>query len=250
VRGFQYLLKGFNLIFKPGLRLISLGPILLNLFLYVFFGWLLAGLFSEAVEWMTSYIPSWLSVLVPFFWLLFWLTILIVFGYTFAVFSTIVASPFYGLLAEKVAEIERGIMAKEELSFAVFVSIVKRAIIRELVKLGYFIPRVMLVVLASLTVGLIPVIGLFVSLIVFLWSSWSMCIQFIDYPADNQNIDFQETIRRMHRQRSKCLLFGAGITLFMSIPLINLIAMPAAVAGGTLLWIDQIQGNKLETQPR
>ena len=32
--------------------------------------------------------------------------------------------------------------------------------------------------------------------------------------------------------------FGAGVYLFLMIPLVNLFFMPAAVAGGTLLFLD------------
>jgi len=71
-----------------------------------------------------------------------------------------------------------------------------------------------------------------------------MCVQFIDYPADNQGVDFTDTISRMRQHRSSCLFFGAGVTFFMSIPIVNLFAMPAAVAGGTILWCDRVHSVK------
>lgn len=236
----QYITQGFNLIFKPKLRLLALGPLIINLIIYLAFGWWLIGQFDGVLGWMTTYIPSWLGFLIPIMWVLFGLTLLVVFGYSFAVLSTIIAAPFYGLLAERVAELERGVIQTEPLTFAVFMTIVRRSVKREFVKLGYFIPRILLTLIASLTIGLIPVIGIAVSLLIFLWSSWSMCVQFIDYPADNQGIDFKQTINCMSQHRSSCLFFGAGLTFLMSVPILNLFAMPAAVAGGTLLWIDRV----------
>jgi CysZ protein len=45
----------------------------------------------------------------------------------------------------------------------------------------------------------------------------------------------------MKRRRLTALGFGAGVMLLMLIPGINFVAMPAAVAGGTLLWVNRFK---------
>ena len=49
--------------------------------------------------------------------------------------------------------------------------------------------------------------------------------QYIDYPADN------------HKKRWQSLGFGGIVYLVLLIPVVNLLMMPAAVAGATLFWV-------------
>ena len=77
-------------------------------------------------------------------------------------------------------------------------------------------------------------------MIVFAWGSWSLSIQFVDFCADNESVGFKETIEQMKSKRTDCLIFGATVMGLMAIPLVNIIALPAAVAGGTLLWLEKI----------
>ena len=48
---------------------------------------------------------------------------------------------------------------------------------------------------------------------------------------------FKDINSQAMSKRSLSLGFGGGVMLFTSIPGLNLIAMPAAVAGATSLWV-------------
>ncbi len=96
------LLHSFKRVFAPGLRWLTLGPIAINLVIYLLLGWYAIELFSQALEWSLNRIPDWLEFIRPLAWVLFTLVLLVGFGYTFALLAALVASPFNGLLAEKI----------------------------------------------------------------------------------------------------------------------------------------------------
>ena len=105
-------------------------------------------------------------------------------------------------------------------------------IAREARKLGYYLPRLFLVLLITF----IPVINLVSPFVWFLFGAWTMAVQFCDYPTENRNLPFADTLVRLRRHRGAALGFGGCTTLFLAIPLVNFLVIPIAVAGGTLLW--------------
>ena len=66
-----------------------------------------------------------------------------------------------------------------------------------------------------------------------------MAIQYVDYPFDNHKIDFITMRDALKQRRGKCLSFGALVTLFSAIPVVNLFVMPVAICGATAMWVDQ-----------
>jgi CysZ protein len=235
------LFHSFKLLFAPGLRWLTLGPIAINLVIYLLLGWYFIELFSQALDWSLNRIPDWLSFIKPLAWIVFTLVLLIGFGYTFALLAAVIASPFNGLLAEKIAR-QRGLALDDTpLNARAIISLAGRSLWRELVKLAYFLPRLLGVLLLSALLGLIPLVGWLAGMLfTLLWASWNMAIQFIDYPADNQGLNFSQTIDVMRKKRGRCLGFGAIIAGLLSIPLFNLFVLPAAVIAATLLWADEL----------
>jgi CysZ protein len=63
---------------------------------------------------------------------------------------------------------------------------------------------------------------------------------------DNHRLSFSEARRRVASQRGTSFSFGALVMLGTMIPIVNLIIMPAAVCGGTLMWVERLKegGNK------
>jgi len=53
----------------------------------------------------------------------------------------------------------------------------------------------------------------------------------------NHNQFFKDINKQAMSKRSLSFGFGGGVLLITSIPFINLIAMPAGVAGSTALWV-------------
>lgn len=55
--------------------------------------------------------------------------------------------------------------------------------------------------------------------------------------ADNDKVSFVDMLRWMKGRRGLSLGFGLPVYFGMLIPLVNLLVMPAAVAGSTILWV-------------
>ena len=237
------------MVFRKGIKRYTLGPIAINLMLYLFAGFYLVEQFSHLLDWGISLIPDWLSFLSPIAWLMFAVLSFLVAGYSFAMIAMIIGAPFHGLLAEKVA-IELGYREFDEpITLQVLWRIAARSLKRELTKLLYYIPRIFAVVLATFALSFIPILNILAPAFTLGWAAWSMAIQVIDYPADNDQIEFRPMLAMMKKKRGACLIFGGSSSFLMSIPVINLIAIPAAVAGATKLWLEEFENNAESSAP-
>ena len=78
----------------------------------------------------------------------------------------------------------------------------------------------------------------------FIFSSWMLSLEYLDYPLGNHNILFKKTRSLVKQQRAACLSFGAITSAFTLIPFVNFFVMPIAVAGATLLYIDKFSDEK------
>ena len=152
-----------------------------------------------------------------------------------------IAAPFNGLLAEKVEQILTG-EAMNDTGMLDVVKDVPRTFGREWTKLKYYLPKA----IGCLILFLIPVVGQTLAPVLwFLLSAWMMAIQYVDYPFDNHKIGFITMRDALKQRRGKCLSFGALVTLFSAIPVVNLFVMPVAICGATAMWVDQYRSEQL-----
>lgn len=231
--GPQYLLQGLSLIWTPGLRLFVILPLLINLLLFgLMLYWSVQG-FDGWLHAMLATLPSWLDFLAYVLWPLFVLLLLIMIFFSFTLIANLIAAPFNGLLAEKVEVLIRGQDNFPAFSMAELLALVPRTLGRELRKLLYFLPRATGLLLLSL----IPGVNLLASPLWLLWGSWMMCVQYLDYPADNHKLGWQDMLSWLRARRWKSLGFGGSVYLALWVPGLNLIMMPAAIAGATLFWV-------------
>ncbi len=235
--GFNYLLRGANLLTAPSLRPFILVPLLINLTLFIIATTILIQQFDLALEWLLEALPGWLDFLAWILWFLFALVILLVYGYSFSAITNLIAAPFYGLLAEKVEAMVSGRAPPMES----FTQMIPRTLARELKKLWYFIVRGLGVALLMLVFSFIPLLNVLVPIIGLLWGAWSMSIQYADYTADNHQLPFTRLRKRLGRPVFSTYGFGGLVMLGTMIPVINILVMPAAVAGGTLFWLNELQ---------
>jgi CysZ protein len=78
----------------------------------------------------------------------------------------------------------------------------------------------------------------------FLWvafGAWMMAIEYLEYPMGNHGRTFPEVRSALHAHRGLALGFGAAVLFLTLIPVVNFIAMPVAVAGGTKLWVERLR---------
>ena len=239
-RGTDYFTAGFKLVLQPGLRLFVLLPLSINLLLFI-------GLISVAVQqfdvlldtFMPS-LPDWLSFLEYVLWPMFALLVLVIMFFTFTMMANLLAAPFNGFLSEKVEGVVRGTDLSPPFNWSELLAMVPRTISRELRKLAYFLPRA----IALLLLSLIPGINIVATPLWIVFGVWMMAVQYIDFPADNHKLGWNEMLAWLREKRWQSLGFGGMTYLVLLIPVVNLLAMPAAVAGATLFWVRE--GNPVD----
>lgn len=231
--GPQYLREGLKLVLSPGLRLFVLLPLTVNVLLFVGLIWLAMRQFGLWVEAFMPSLPDWLTFLEYLLWPLFVALVVLMVFFTFTLLANVIAAPFNGFLAEKVEVVARGEDTAPPFSWAELLAMLPRTLVREARKLAYFAPRA----LALLVLSFIPVLNLVAAPLWLLFGVWMMAVQYIDYPADNNRVSWAEMLTWLRRRRWQSLSFGAVTYAALLVPGLNLLIMPAAVAGATLLWV-------------
>lgn len=235
------LIKGAKLLLLPQFRPYILVPLVINFLLFIILtGYLIAN-FNASIDWMLGFLPDWtwlnwiVSALLWIIWPLFASMVMVIYGYTFNLITNLIAAPFYGLLAEKIENhLINGEIESEPLA-----QMIPRTIVRELLKLWYFLSRSFILAMISLTLMFIPLINLVIPFLWLAWSAWSMAIQYSDYPADNHKTPFITLRRWLASEKLSSYSFGGLVMLAAMIPLVNIFAMPIAVAGATVNWVER-----------
>lgn len=229
--GAGYFLKGFDLINTKGLRRFVLVPLLINL---IIFGVCFYYLFTQLEVYIASimaWLPEALSWLEFAIWPFAIVTILIGFSFIFSAAANWIAAPFNGLLSEKVEAMLTG-KTDDSGSFSDIVKDIPRTLSREWCKFRYYLPRA---IGFFIIMWFVPIIG---QLIWFLFVSWMMAVQYLDYPFDNHKINFDVMRDELNQRKGQSYSFGITTALFAMIPFINMIVMPVAICGATALWVD------------
>ncbi len=217
----QCLLQGLTWLKKPELRKFVVIPILINLVIYVTFFSLGMVYLSDLIE---SFIPGWLSWLEWILWPLLFLSFLIAGYFTFTLFANLIATPFYGKLAEKTLSLSKGVaVTPAEQAWS-------KMILSELRRLGYLGIRA----LPLLLLFVIPGINLLAPFLWAVFSAWGMVLEYMAYPLENEGLLFPEQRQCLRRIRLGALSFGGIVVVGLTIPLLNILVPPAAVIAATL----------------
>ena len=239
----HHLFSAIKILLRPEYRKYILIPLAVNVILFLILTSVLIVMFSDIMTLMLDYIPSWLHFMAWLVWLVFGLAILIVYGLSFTFITNLVAAPFNGLLAEKIQK-DHGIPITDNESIR---QLIMRTLKREVVKITYFIAYGLLVAVLLFLLSFIPLINLAVPVLAFLWSSWCIAIQYLDYAADNYQQEFSHLRQSALKPTFHTFSFGGTVSLLTMIPIVNIFVMPVAVAAGTQLWIHDIYTKQLKT---
>ena len=231
VKGACYLWRGFKLITQAGLRRYVAIPLIINITLFGALIWYGTDKFDAFINQLLPTSLDWLQWLL---WPLFAITVLIAAFYTFTIIANFISAPFNDVLS---AQVERRLAmnkaAAPEGAFSIIESL-KQEVKKLLFLLGWAVPLGILF--------LIPGLNLLAPFVWLLFSAWMLALEYCDYPMGNHGIPFREQ-RRLLRERSFLSLgFGTATLFATAIPLVNLFAIPAAVAGATALWVGEYAG--------
>lgn len=236
-RGFSYLITGFQLIFQPGFKRYLLVPVSVNIALFALLIMWAKSLFTGGLAHLMAWIPEWLAFLEWLFWAIYFLAILMTIFYGFVAAANLLGAPFYGYLAEKAEAHLRGQEDNSNTPSPSLLAMIPRTLIRELQKILYYLPRVVVLML----LGLIPGLNAIIAVIWIMFSGWMMAIQYIDYPADNNDMSFTDMRRYLAQHRLSAFGFGSLTFAATLLPLLNLFALPAAVCGASAFWVRESQ---------
>ena len=228
--------EGLKLLGHTDIRWLVIIPTLLNLILFSAATWLAAAWVSDWLNWLIASVPDWLEWLVWIIWLMFVLLALVIYSFTFTVFANLIGSPFYGIIAERVIALERGLTDKTPTSTRALLATAWGSFRRELQIIAYMLPRTLGIALLTVMISFVPIINILAPLIAASWAAWSLALQYMDYPGDSDELSFTQVRQRAGKQRLLSLSFGLSALVAAAIPLVNLLLLPATVVGGTLLW--------------
>lgn len=231
--GFRYLLDGFQLILKPGLKRYVIIPLLINIILFASLFYFAQHFFSDFITWVEHHLPHWLSWLGSILWVIFFIGYFLIMIYTFVTFANIVGAPFNSFLAEKVEHYLTGHTHNQSLTDTF--KDIPRIIGRQLSILGYYLPRAGLMLLLFF----VPILQILAPLLWFFFNAWFMTLQYIDYPTDNNHIPLKSVRDKLAQKKALSLSFGMGVLVFSMVPILNFFIIPAAVAGATKLWLEE-----------
>ena len=225
--GPRYLLCGFRLLTRRGVRRYVAIPLAANTLLFAGMLWFLGDRFGQLTQWLLGYLPEWLGWLTWLFWGLFALTAGIMLFFGFSLLANLIGAPFNGYLAAAVEEHLTGTRPPESPN-----SIWREALVAvggELLKWSYYLLWMIPLWLASLLLA--PA----APLLWFLFGAWMYSIEYTGYPLGNHGLTFRGIRRSLRNRRGLALGFGGAVTLATMTPLLNFLVMPAAVAGATAM---------------
>jgi CysZ protein len=231
-QGFKYLLSGFKLILKPGIRLYVLIPLLINSLLFagaIYYG---ANSLSSLIDGLLAQ-WQWLEWLTWLLWPVFVIISLTIVFFCFSIIANFIGAPFNGFLAEAVERTVTGQEIESDNNQSLLEVIIV-SIKSEFQKLLYFVIRA----LPLLILFIIPMINVAAPIIWFLFIAWMLTLEYGDYPMGNHNITFKQQRESFSKNRPLAFGFGSGVMLLTMIPVINFLAMPVAVAGATRMIVE------------
>lgn len=239
--GAGYLLKGFGLIKRPGLRRFFFVPLLVNIAVFSLLIYLGLGQFEALVNSLLPDADGWWAQTIRFLLsILFWVLAAIILFFGFTLVANLIAAPFNGLLAERV---EMHLTAQSTSDASGFVDALKDvgpAVVSELGKYLYFL----LLAIPLAIIFFVPGVNLLLPFFSVIFGAWMMVLEYTAYPAENTGLKFKATRASVRRHRMMSLGFGAAILLATVIPLVNFLVMPAAVAGATALWVERLRDSQ------
>lgn len=241
IDGVRAFTAGFGLLNQPRVRRFAVIPLLINTLLFAAVITYGASELNQFITWLETEITTgwwqWLDWLLWLLWPLFIAFSLLLVFFTFSILANLIGAPFNGFLAAAVERHLTGDWPDDGGSLKQLPQEIGKAVTGEIRKLLYFVLRA----LALLLLFFIPVINIAAPLAWFLFGSWMLALEYMDFPMGNHGHTFP-TIRSMLTGHKRAALgFGMATLLVSMIPVVNFIVMPVAVAGATSLWVRGLQ---------
>lgn len=243
-RGLRYPFEGLAFIRRHRLWGMAVVPIIVNVVLFIILLtvtiWIAVPWLDRLEAWMTPNATSSelfrgiMSVVSWIIWVAAVLLVIIVDSILLLLLGQAVASPFLDLLSEKVEVIVLG-TEPEPTTVARTIRSVVVACADVIWSLTFWL----LVNLPILLINFVPVIGTAVAAILsFCFTALLLTQEFAGLTMARQLVSYPGRFRVVWRNRWLSLGFGSTAMLMVMVPVINLVLLPLAAVGGTLLYCD------------
>ncbi|MEV4250237.1 EI24 domain-containing protein [Streptosporangium canum] len=232
--GIGFFLQGVRWVARnPRWWLFGLIPALIVFVLYAVALYFLGTNLGGLAEWATPFASGWgeaarktLRALVG---LLIFGTGLVLSVVTFTAVTLIVGEPFYEKLSEKVEESYGEVPSGHELPLW---KSIPRSVKDSLITLGY----VLLFTIPLFFLGFVPVIGqTVVPVLGALVSGFFLTVELTTLAMERRGMARKNRFALLRRNKASALGFGVLVFLLFLVPLVAVVAMPAAVAGGAIM---------------
>lgn len=228
--GFSHAWSGLTALRTPGLGRFVAWPIVISVAVFAIVIVAAVAGFDALIDWLLAWLPGWLDWLRWLLWPVFALTAMLFAIYLFTLLANLIGAPFNGLLAAKYESYLAGAAPPADNRSLLASSLSSLA--TEVRKLAYLARWLLL----AAVLFLIPVINLIAPIIWLIMGAWLLALEYGGYAMDNHGIDPKRQRQILAGRRGLALGFGAGVMFLSSVPLLNLLAMPAAVLGATRMW--------------
>ncbi len=161
--------------------------------------------------------------------------LVVVFFFLFTRIASALAAPFNDLISQKTEELVTGSFTDTPFSvFRLFKDSV-RSVYHSLKILALYVGLLLAALLLLLIPGigslLFTVTGTLLSALMFSW-------EYLNYPLDRRRFSWKEKWTFFRSRFRSVMGFGLGSVAVATIPIVNLLFIPAAAVGGTLLFLD------------
>lgn len=248
VLGFTYPLRTLRLFQKhKSLRPYVIMPLVINILLGI-------GLYSLGIWWgrrvisdwtlrLTTWLePAWLDttveLLAPVIQGVLILVLFVILGFVLLQFGGILGSPFYGQLSEKIEILRAGrLELPESMGMTAILVDIWRAILFELKKLLLLVG----IGLPLLLFNFLPGVGTLIATAGGIaLASLLVCLDMFDAPLERRRLKFRQKLGIVFRGLPASGSFAVASFFLVSIPFMNLLAIPVCVSAGTLFFCDRI----------
>lgn len=243
--GMRLLARGFGMYAKyPKLLLLGLIPAFIAFVVLVAAFVVLIVYVDDIGRWITSWFADgWSSGARTAVRLLLevaivigglWLAVL-----TYTALTLVIGDPFYERISE---QIEERLGGDADLLDLPWYRTLPRSISDSLRLIGLGL----VLALPTLLIGLVPLVGQVVAPVVgALIGGWLLSIDLTGIPFNRRGIFLRERRQILRENRALALGFGVPVAVLALIPFANIIVVPAAIAGGTLL-TRRVHGQSIE----
>ncbi|GAA3441121.1 EI24 domain-containing protein [Planomonospora venezuelensis] len=232
--GIGFFLQGLRWVARhPGWWLFGLIPALIVFVLYAVGLYFLGVNAGDLADWMTPFADGWTEAVRNTFRILVGVVVfgagLVLAVVTFAAVTLVLGEPFYEKLSEKVEETHGEVPGGHEVPLW---RSIPRSIKDSLVTLMY----VLLFTVPLFFLGFVPVIGqTVVPVLGALVSGFFLTVELTTLALERRGLARRSRFAVLRANRSMALGFGVLLFLLFLIPLGAVVAMPAAVAGATIM---------------